>query len=66
LQHTTSGHVNTTIEQQATRIQTADRTCAIRDRHAAGPCKCKSCPLRNEVTEQIAVEEDPERWDGLS
>jgi hypothetical protein len=66
LQHTTSGQVNISMEQQATRNQPADRNCAIRDRHGAEPCKCKSCPLLREAAERVAEEEDPERWDGLS
>jgi hypothetical protein len=65
LQHTTSGQVILTIEQQRKPNQATERNCATRDRHGAATCKCKTCPLR-QAAEQSHLEEDPERWDGLS
>lgn len=71
MQHTTSGQVTLTLEtigNTPPQDTISDRTCALGHRNAGEKCKCKSCPLRQQVAQPNAIEaeEDPERWDGLS
>jgi hypothetical protein len=57
------------FEQRTATEATSVRSCSPTRSHTADKCKCKSCPLRNAGQDTIAqhdVEEDPERWDGLS
>jgi hypothetical protein len=57
------------FEQRTTGGAAPERSCSTMRTHTADKCKCKSCPLRDAGNGSIVqhdVEEDPERWDGLS